>query len=295
VTVEQTDSATRHRRLARVMDLPPIRGPRAILAVFNAAGGSLLAAGLAYSALFAGLTAVLLAVGVLGYLIPSEADRKPILDAFNGQLASLAPAARDGLEAIAKYAGAFSLVGLVGLAWGASQFYGALDEAIARVFARTPARGLLDRIVRGFASLCLLVGGLFSGIAIASVQAFVSGGVATGVEGDVGRVLSFAGSVAATAVAVIVAVAIIYRIVPNTTVPVAVLRLPAIVAGLVLTVLTRLLVYIAPLLAGALSIFGSVAAVFAVLAWLHLAFQVVLLGAAWTRVRLDARAERAAM
>jgi membrane protein len=294
MTADQIDPATRHRRLARVMDLPPIRGPRAILAVFNAAGGGLLAAGLAYSALFAGLTGLLFAVGVLGYLIPSEAARKPIIDAFNGQLASLAPAARDGLETIARYAGAFSLIGLAGLAWGASQFYMALDEAIGRVFARTPARGLVGRVLRGFASLFLLVGGLFSGIAIASVQAFVSGRIGSGPEGDLGRALSAAGSIGATAVAVTAAVAIIYRVVPNTTVPVAVLRLPAIVAGLVLTVLTRLLVYVAPLLAGALSVFGSVAAIFAALAWLHLAFQVVLLGAAWTRVRLDARAERVA-
>jgi membrane protein len=295
MTAPADDPAAPHHGLARVLDLPPVRGPRTILGVYNAAGGGLLAEGLAYSALFAGLTGLLFAVGLLGYLIPSDADRKPIIDAFNGQLASLAPAARDGLETIARYAGAFSLVGLAGLAWGASHFYGALDEAIGRVFARTPARGMFDRILRGFVSVFLLVGGLFSGIAIAYVQAFVSGGIGGGLEGDAGRVLSAAGSIAATALAVTSAVAILYRIVPNTTVPIAVLRLPAIVAGLALTVLTRLLVYIAPLLAGALSVFGSVAAVFAALAWLHLAFVVLLLGAAWTRVRLDARAEREGM
>jgi len=67
---------------------------------------------------------------------------------------------------------------------------------------------------------------------------------------------------------------VVYRVVPNTRVPVSVLWLPALVAGLVLTALTELLVYIAPLLAGALSVFGGVAAVFVALAWLHLAFQV---------------------
>jgi uncharacterized BrkB/YihY/UPF0761 family membrane protein len=30
-----------------------------------------------------------------------------------------------------------------------------------------------------------------------------------------------------------------------------------------------------------------VAAVFAALAWLHLAFQVLMIGASWTRLRLD--------
>jgi YihY family inner membrane protein len=270
------------------MDMPPVRGPRAVLTVYNAAGGGLLAAGLAFSALFAGLTALLFAVGVVGYLIPSDAAGKPILDVFTGELASLAPVARNALATISHNAGAFSIVGLAGLAWGASQFYGAIDEAIARLFARTPARGMFDRILRGFASVLLLVGGLFAGIAISAVQAFVSGGIGSGLEGDLGRAFSTIGSIAATAVAAIAVVAILYRIVPNTKVPMSVLRLPAIAAGLVLTVLTRLLVYIAPLLAGALSVFGSVAAVFAALAWLHLAFQVILFGAAWTSVRLEA-------
>ena len=248
-----------------------------------------MAAGLAYNALVAGLTGLLFAVGILGYVVPSEAQRKPIIDAFSGQLSSLAPAARDALATIAQNAGTFSLIGLAGLAWGASQFYGSLDEGIGRVFTRTPARGTLDRILRGFVSLFLLVGGLFLGLAISAVEAFLASGIGPGIEGDTGRALATAASIALTAVAMVAAVAVVYRIVPNTRVPIAVLWLPALVAGLVLTVLTRLLVYIAPLLAGALSIFGSVAAVFAALAWLRLAFDVVLLGAAWTRIRLDAR------
>ena len=63
----------------------------------------------------------------------------------------------------------------------------------------------------------------------------------------------------------IVAVGVVYRVVPNTKVPLQVLWLPTLAAGLVLTVLTELLVYIAPLLTGSLSVFGGVAAVFAAL------------------------------
>jgi len=69
--------------------------------------------------------------------------------------------------------------------------------------------------------------------------------------------------------------------------------LPALVSGLVLTGLTELLVYLTPLLTGALSLFGGVAAVFAALAWLRLAFEVVLVGASWTRLRLDDAGGRA--
>jgi membrane protein len=275
------------RLFGPILDLPPIRRPRAVFGVFSQAGGSLLAEGLAYSALFAGLTALLLAVGLLGYLVPAESDRQRILDFFTGQLAPLAPAASNGLNSVAANAGIFSIAGVAGLVWGASHFYGALDEAIARIFARTPARGTFDRILRELVSVVLLVGGLVSGVAISAVRALVTKGIDPTPSGDVARILSLAAFTLLTAVVVVIAVGLLYRVVPNTHVPLAVLRLPALVAGLLLTGLAELLVFITPILTGALSVFGGVAVVFASLAWLHLAFQVLLLGASWTRLRLD--------
>ncbi len=257
------------------------------MSVYNAAGGGLVAEGLAYSALFAGLTGLLFCFGLLGYLVPSETDRQQLLGFFTGQLAPLEPIAKAGLESVATHATAFSLAGLAGLAWGASHFYASLDEAIARIFARTPARGAFDRILRGFVSVFLLVGGLLSGIGLAAVQDLATGSATAGPNGDAVRTAAAVAFPVATAIVVIAAVGIVFRIVPNTNVPLSVLRLPALITGLVLTALTELLVYLAPLLAGALSVFGGVAAVFVALAWLHLAFQVMMLGAAWTRLRLD--------
>ena len=274
-------------RLDRIAGLAAIRKPRSVLAIFNQAGGSLLAAGLAYSALFAGLTGLLFSFGLLGYLVPAESDRQGLINGFTGQLAPLAPIARDGLRSVAAHAGAFSIVGLAGLAWGASQFYGALDTAMARVFFLAPARGFFDRILRGIVSVLLLVGGLFSGIALSAIQSHVIGGIDGGPSGDAGRIVSTVAFPLATAVVVVIAVGVLYRVVPNTMVPMAVVRLPALVIGLILTCLTELLVYIAPLLTGAMSVFGGVAAVFAALAWLHLAFLVLLVGASWTSLRLD--------
>ena len=263
------------RLVGRAAQLPPVRRSSAMFDIYNQAGGGLLAEGLSYSALFAGLTGLLFAVGLLGYLVPSEPDRQRIIDGLTGQLAPFAPAATDALRNVASHAGAFSVVGLAGMAWGASQFYGALDTAISRVFARTPARGPFDRLLRGFVSVFLLVGGLLSGIAL------YAGG------GEASRTLAQLAFPLLTAAIVVLTVGVVYRVVPNTRVPVAVLLPPTLVAGLVLTGLTELLVYITPLLTGALSVFGGVAAVFAALAWLNLAFQVLLIGASWTRLRLD--------
>jgi membrane protein len=254
--------------------------------VYDDAGGGLLAAGLAYGALFAGLTGLLFGVGVLGYLVPADADRQRLVAGFTGQLAPLAPIAKDGLADAAAHAGAFSIVGLAGMAWGTSQFYGSLDRAMARIFARAPARGGLDRIFRGLASVLLLIGGLISGIGISAIQAVVGTAIPTGPEGDAVRALSALGFPFVTAVVVVTAVGVLYRVVPNTHVPLRALRLPALVAGLLLTAMTELFVFLAPRLPGALSVFGGFAAVFAALVWLSFAFQVVLLGAAWTRLRL---------
>jgi YihY family inner membrane protein len=274
------------RLIGSVLALPPVRRLQAVLGIYNNAGGGLLAAGLAYGALLASLTGLLFSVGVLGYLVPAEADRQRLVDGFTGQLAPLAPIAKDGLASVAAHAGAFSIVGLLGMGWGASQFYGSLDSAIGRIFASGPARGTLARILRGIVSVLLLVGGLLSGLGISAIQAVAATAIPAGPEGDAVRTLSTVGFPLVTAVVVVTAVGVLYSVVPNLHVPLSVLGLPALVAGLAVTGLTEFFVFLAPRLAGALSVFGGFAAVFAALAWLSLAFQVVLLGAAWTRLRL---------
>ncbi len=274
-----------HRLTGAVFGLPPVIRLREIHRVYDAAGGSLLAAGLAYGALFATLTGLLFGVGVLGYLVPAAADRQRLVDGFTGQLAPLAPIANDALANLAAHAGAFSLIGLAGMGWAASQFYGSLDKAIARIFVCAPARGLLNQILRGIVSVLLLVGGLLSGVALSAIQAVAATAIPPGSQGDTIRTLSSIGFPLATAIVVVTAVAVLYRVVPNTDVAWSSLGPPAIVTGLVLTGLTELFVFIAPRLAGALSVFGGFAAVFAALAWLSLAFQVLLMGAAWTWLR----------
>ena len=55
--------------------------------------------------------------------------------------------------------------------------------------------------------------------------------------------------------------------------------------GLVLTVLARVFVFISPRLIGAAALLGTVASIFAALAWLSLSFQTLLIGAAWMAER----------
>jgi len=274
-----------YRRFRHMINLPFVKRPRRIMRIYNQAGGTLLAEGLAYSALFAGLTGLLLIVALLGYFVPTDADQQKIIDSFTGELSPFGSFVGSSLSTMAANAGALSIAGFASLAWGASQFYGALDRAISRIFERTQARGTVGRVIRGFVSLFLLAGGLATGVLISAVGAWLRAQLHAGE--DLLQLFDAVAFPAMTGVVVIAAVAIVYRVVPNTTVPIRVLRVPALVVGVAITVLGNLLVFLAPLLTGWLKVFGGVAAVFATLAWLHLVFQVLLIGAAWTRVRLE--------
>jgi membrane protein len=271
------------RAIDAIQRWPPVARLLEILAAYNAAGGGLLAAGLAYGALFAALTGSLFAVGLVGFVVHDPATRTELIARVATQFPPLAPVIENGLLAAASNAGAFSILGLAGLGWSASQFYGSVDAAFGRIFQKAPERGPIERILRGLLSIVIVVSALAAGIVTSGVQAYLAddlpGGETTGLLLAIAYPLL-------TVVVVIVAVALIYRLVPNTHVPWRSLRSPAVAVGLVIAGLTELFVFLAPRLVGSLAVFGGFAAVFAALTWLSWAFQALLIGAAWTRERL---------
>src|SRR5205823_4816264 len=148
-----------------------------------------------------------------------------------------------------------------------------------------PERGMADRIVRGLVSVVIVVAALAAGIVTSSAQAYLQRDAGAGI-GEATRLASAVAFPLVTMVLVVVAVAIVYRVVPNTHVGWRVLGPPALLSGIVLAGMTELFVFIAPRLVGSLEIFGGFAAVFAALIWLNWSFQVLLIGGAWTRERL---------
>ena len=145
---------------------------------------------------------------------------------------------------------------------------------------------MVERLVRGFLSVVLLIGAFVGALVATGAQQFVDGTLPGGPAGDALRTILRLGVPIAAAVVVTLIVAAVYRMVPNVTVPVSALLPPAIVVGIVLALLTQLFVFLAPRLVGSLAVFGGFAAVFAALAWLALGFQALLIGAAWVRERV---------
>ncbi|HEU4672246.1 MAG TPA: YihY/virulence factor BrkB family protein [Candidatus Limnocylindrales bacterium] len=276
------------RILARVLALPPVVTARAVLDSFNAAGGGLLAGGLAYAALFALLPGLLLVTGLLGVFVTDPTRQQAAVDAIGRAFPPLESIAGQTLAQVSAGAVPVSALGLAGLAWGASRFYGSLDDAFARIFRNAPARGLVARIGRGLLAVVFLTVVFIGGVALTGIaSAFVDEqpfGLA--IPLDVREVWRFVGP-AVAAVVFVAGVGIVYRLVPDREVTLGALWLPALVVGVVLAAFTQLFTFVAPRLIGVAAIYGSLAAIFSVMVWLGTTFQVLLVGAAWVRVRLD--------
>jgi uncharacterized BrkB/YihY/UPF0761 family membrane protein len=268
----------------RVLSQPVVAAIRRIADRYGAAGGGLLANGLAYAALFAIVPGMLLAAAIAGLLISDPVQRADAVAVVGGVL----PPLRDLVDTILAQAsadsGALGVIGLATLAWGASRFVLAFSDAISRVMGRTAHRGFFARNAAAIVAVLLLALAIVGAPALAGAAAFLDTAEATGVLAVVGNTLHLALG-AAPPVVTVGAIALVYRAVPVPAAPWRAIWLPAVIVGIVVVVLAQIFVFLAPRLIGAAALLGTIAAVFAALAWLGLSFQALLLGAAWVRER----------
>lgn len=259
----------------------PVRHARLVLEVYGLAGGGLLAAGIAYRVLFALAPAVLLLVAILGLAIDEEA-RAAVIERLSEAFPPLADILAAAVEAVAEGAAPMTIVSAAILLWGASGLYLAVEEGVARMIPFGPMRDPARRTLFGLLSVVIVVGGL--------VALFV-GGAAFGLisrlgpfTDDVGAIPISVADVLLLAGAVVVVTAA-YRFLPMARPPWSAAIIPGIAAGLAITALSVLYVWIAPRLAGLSFLYGSLATVLVSLAWVGLVAQALLVGAAWTAVR----------
>jgi membrane protein len=272
-------------RIDRFLARPRIVTTRRVLERFGTAGGGLLAGGLTYAALFALLPALLLLTSVLGLLVEDPERQRAIVESLGQSLPPLRGIVDATLERIAQGATISGTVGLIGLAWGASRFYGSLDDAFARIFVNAPPRNIIAQMLRGVVSVVLLVSMFIVGLALTGIASFLAEQTTTRFGGST---VTFWAVVTPlmTLVVFVVGMGVIYRMVPARHVPWTVLLLPAVLVGLGLTLVTQLFSYVAPRLILNAAVYGTFVAIFAAMIWLSTGFQLMLLGAAWIRERL---------
>ncbi len=122
----------------RVLDLPPVRWLKPILDAYDAAGGGLLSAGLAWNTLFALLPAILLVISIVGIYLGDPARLEAVIRLLAERFPPIATFLSEAVTEFSRGAVSFGIIGLIGLIWGSSRFYQSLDDAMARIFRGRP-------------------------------------------------------------------------------------------------------------------------------------------------------------
>lgn len=267
---------TRQKYIARILSVVDIAGK---------AGVGLFAAALAYSTMFALIPLVLLMAGVLGWLIDDPTQRQQLLAQLIGYFPPLEQFFSAALNGVVAARGVLSVIGLIGLLWGSSNFYAGLDEVMRRIFPGGMVRGPIDRRLRGVITVAGLMGLLVITVLLSSVWAIVNQ--------LVGDLVVWTYIVPLIGLAVFIAVVlIIYLLVPTAPPSFRAAFPPALLAGAGIGLLTNLFGVLAPYLIGSLAAFGVIATAFGVLIWLNFSYQMLLYGAAWARLRRDLEKDR---
>lgn len=255
---------------------------------YSRIGGGLVAGGVAYAALFAVVPGALLAIGVVGLAVEDQSARERAAEILAGFLPPLRGLIESLLAEAAAGAVSLSLVGVVGLLWGASRFAVAFEVAISLAIGDDGRRGTIERNVLAFVAVVAIVA--------AVLLAALGQGAADAIDGAlepaarlpvVGLALR-----AVPALALGVAIALAYRVVPISDAPWRAILIPAMAVAVVLAILARAFISLAPLLVGSAAAVGSLATAFVGLAWFGASFQGILFGAAWVGVRAGVRAGR---
>ncbi|MGZ9096642.1 MAG: YhjD/YihY/BrkB family envelope integrity protein, partial [Allosphingosinicella sp.] len=158
----------------RAIGWGPVATGRRVMTVYDDAGGGLLAGGLTYSALFALLPSLLLLTGILGFVVNDPERRRTIVEGIGRSLPPLSGFLDASLQQITEGAAGAGAIGLIGLAWGASRFYGSLDDAVSRIFHSAPKRGVITRALRGILSVVLLVSAFLGSLILTGIGSYLA-------------------------------------------------------------------------------------------------------------------------
>lgn len=278
--------AVAERVVARIGGVPAVQTLLATMAVFDRAGGGLMAGGLAYAALVALLPGLLLVLSVIGMLVEDPEVRADIVEMIGEAVPPLEELVRLALEAVSAGAVPTGIIAFLGLLWGSSRFYAALDYAFAKIFHDAPQRNEVMRTIRGLVLTALFVVLPIAAVVLTSAATWLlalapDDGALGAVERLFWQLVSPVGSILLFIGATVLA----YRNVPGERPPARAYLVPAILVGITLAAFTQLFALIAPLMFRVTAVYGTIVVAFALLAWLAIAFNVLLVGGSWTYVR----------
>jgi len=282
------------RVVERIGGLPAVRTLFATMEAYDRGGGGLTAAGLAYTSLLAILPGLLLIASAIGLWVDDPAVRAQIVDWIGRAVPPLEDVAEAALESVSQGAVPSSIVAIIFLLWGSSRLYANMDYAFSKIFHGGRLRNEIERTARGVFLTIVVVGLPLAILFIGSITGWLLDLApdVTNVKGIARSLLTLA-SPLGSLLLFIGGTMLVYRFVPGEPPPARALVLPAALVGAALAAFAQLFSWIGPKLAGVAAIYGTFVALFALLAWLSISFNLLLLGASWTRVRALAMAQDA--
>ncbi len=266
-----------------------LRWPIALLVVrvidrFGAADGGLLAAGIAFNSVFALIPLALFASGLAGLFLTDPAARDEIVAKVGEIFPPLKAIVNDILTGLAASSPTASIVGLVLAGWGTSRLFASLESAVGQLDPTFPRRGIVHQTARRIGWVVAVAGIVIVALLAAPVLAIMEDLADTGslLQGIFQVLLA----VLPPALAV-VALAVIYRVLPRVIPTWQEIRVPAVVGAIALYVLTRGFVFVAPRVFAGNLVYGTLGAILIGFIWLNLVFTIVVIGAAWVIERRD--------
>ena len=261
-------------------------GRRAI-AGFALHDGPSVASSMAYFAILSLFQVVVLGVIVFSLLIGEGEARRIVIGRLESALPLEAGTVTAVVESIIESRGGVTIVSVPLLAWGAIGFFGALSTGVGRAFATSTRRPFWqDKLIAlfllggsGLLTLIAVVIGLGESIAARLAERIPGGGRS-------GQLLVDLVGFALPILLVLVALLVIYRVVPNRQVTVRQVLPGAIVATVLFTVLRAGFTYYATQIAKYDTAFGPISAAISLLVFLYFASVIVLLGAEIARANV---------
>ena len=267
--------------VAALLGVPRIAMAHRVWNRYGAASGPLLARGLAFTALFTLVPALLLIASIAGLIVGDPETRARIVAFLAAQFPPLADVLSGALDTAQAHAGAFSLISATVLAWSASGLVRDLDGAFGILFREAGNGRTVLRTVGEVLVVAVAVVGLGVIVVVATLP------------GPLSELLGLARLRLTAVLPVAVAFALAFRFLPRSRPGWRDAIVPAAWVGLAASVLTGAFSLAAPLLFGSADLYGAFAGIFLGMVWLSYVTQLFLVGAAWVAVRADERSVRA--
>lgn len=247
--------------------------PARVLGAYGESQASNFALALAFAGFMSMFPMILGALAIIGFAVRDPATEMRVqLLIINVFPVSAQPELQHALQGVKQSTGWLAIVSIGGLLWSASSIFATMEFALTEIFG-SKQRDMLRQRAMGLVMMLLLVAAIVATVAANAIAGFVP---------VVGPILSF---VFGSIVMVTLLIAL-YRFVPNRT-----FRLHDVVPGALLAgVLIEVLSFAFPLyarFAGGFNTYGAQFALFFLLAtWFYLLSQLILLGAVYNKFRL---------